>query len=70
MSDLIDEAGLTALGIAPGHYVPVVRGDRVVARNLGADSLAAWLAGEGWTVTREGSAKGFRVLETSAHPTR
>lgn len=38
----------------------------VVARNLGADSLATWLSGEGWKVVREGSAKGFRVLSVSA----
>jgi 16S rRNA G1207 methylase RsmC len=37
----------------------------VVQRNLGADSLHAWLAGAlagGATVERAGSAKGFRVL--------
>ncbi|HOB05653.1 MAG TPA: methyltransferase [Propionibacteriaceae bacterium] len=38
----------------------------VVARNLGADSLASWLVSEGWQVVREGSAKGFRVLSVSA----
>jgi 16S rRNA (guanine1207-N2)-methyltransferase len=43
----------------------------VVQRHLGADSLHAWLAtalpeatgGEGFTVTRAGSAKGYRVLQ-------
>ncbi len=34
----------------------------VVARNLGADSLAAWLGEQGFDVRREASAKGFRVL--------
>lgn len=41
----------------------------VVQRNLGADSLQAWLAaelpratGQAWQVTRAGSAKGYRVL--------
>ncbi|HET7724338.1 MAG TPA: methyltransferase [Propionibacteriaceae bacterium] len=34
----------------------------VVARNLGADSLATWLADEGWDCERMASAKGFRVL--------
>lgn len=34
----------------------------VVGRNLGADSLAAWLSAQGWTVTKAASAKGFRVL--------
>jgi 16S rRNA G1207 methylase RsmC len=52
----------------------------VVQRNLGADSLHRWLAGElasgelaaeglaagaGWSVERAGSAKGFRVLRIS-----
>jgi 16S rRNA G1207 methylase RsmC len=35
----------------------------VVQRNLGADSLAAWLAGQGFTVTRLKSKKGYRVLK-------
>ena len=34
----------------------------VVGRNLGADSLQRWLAGEGYPCDRVGSAKGFRVL--------
>jgi 16S rRNA G1207 methylase RsmC len=34
----------------------------VVQRHLGADSLAGWLAAEGWEVTRAASRKGFRVL--------
>ena len=34
----------------------------VAARNLGADSLAAWLAAEGYVVARAASSKGFRVL--------
>ena len=41
----------------------------VVQRNLGADSLQAWLAaelprvtGQAWRVERTGSAKGYRVL--------
>jgi 16S rRNA (guanine1207-N2)-methyltransferase len=37
----------------------------VVARNLGADSLAQWLTGEGWSATRLGSRAGFRLLEVS-----
>ncbi|BAW93432.1 16S rRNA methyltransferase [Actinomyces sp. Chiba101] len=37
----------------------------VVGKNLGADSLAAWLASQGWAVVREASAKGFRVLRVS-----
>ncbi len=34
----------------------------VVARNLGADSLATWLEDEGWDCRRTASAKGFRVF--------
>ena len=35
----------------------------VVGKNLGADTLAAWLISEGFSCTRLSSAKGFRVLE-------
>ena len=39
----------------------------VVQRNLGADSLAAWLGTQGWgTVEKVASAKGFRVLRVTA----
>ncbi|MGA0863771.1 MAG: class I SAM-dependent methyltransferase [Ilumatobacteraceae bacterium] len=38
----------------------------VVARNLGADSLAHWLESRGHHVTRIGSAKGFRVLRVNS----
>jgi 16S rRNA (guanine1207-N2)-methyltransferase len=38
----------------------------VVARNLGADSLQAWLAGRGWAVERYASQKGYRVLRVTA----
>jgi 16S rRNA (guanine1207-N2)-methyltransferase len=34
----------------------------VVHRHLGADSLAAWLGGEGWGVTRLASKRGYRIL--------
>ena len=34
----------------------------VVARNLGADSLAVWLEDQGWDCERVASAKGFRVF--------
>jgi 16S rRNA (guanine1207-N2)-methyltransferase len=44
----------------------------VVARHLGADSLAAWLAGPEWgerlTVVRHASQKGFRVLRITRSP--
>jgi 16S rRNA (guanine1207-N2)-methyltransferase len=35
----------------------------VVGRNLGADSLARWLAGQGWPVTRLAARGGYRLLE-------
>src|SRR5437773_6788621 len=38
----------------------------VVQRNLGSDSLAAWLAAEGWQVQRLKSKKGYRVLSVAA----
>ena len=34
----------------------------VVARNLGADSLARWLGETGYDVRRHASSKGYRVL--------
>jgi len=34
----------------------------VVQRNLGADSLATWLAAQGWRVLRLKSKKGYRIL--------
>jgi 16S rRNA (guanine1207-N2)-methyltransferase len=34
----------------------------VVHRHLGGDSLAAWLASEGWAVERAASKKGYRIL--------
>jgi 16S rRNA (guanine1207-N2)-methyltransferase len=38
----------------------------VVQRNLGADSLAAWLATRGYEVRRLKAKKGYRVLEVAA----
>jgi 16S rRNA (guanine1207-N2)-methyltransferase len=35
----------------------------VVARNLGSDTLQAWLNANGYTCVRMASSKGFRVLE-------
>jgi hypothetical protein len=34
----------------------------VVGKNLGADSLQAWLIDQGWPTERQISARGFRVL--------
>lgn len=49
-----------------GRLAPGAAAWLVVQRNLGADSLAAWLAEQGRDVRREASAKGFRVLRVSA----
>lgn len=37
----------------------------VVNRNLGGDSLHAWLSGRGWVVHRQASQRGFRILRVS-----
>jgi 16S rRNA G1207 methylase RsmC len=37
----------------------------VVAKQLGADSLARWLEDRGWTVRRAASKRGYRVLAVS-----
>jgi 16S rRNA (guanine1207-N2)-methyltransferase len=38
----------------------------VVSKHLGSDSLAAWLADEGWAVERLGSRQGYRLLRVTA----
>jgi hypothetical protein len=38
----------------------------VVGRNLGADSLAAWLTAQGWTATRVAARSGYRLLRISS----
>ena len=43
---------------------PDGRAVMVVGRNLGGDSLQAWLTDQGYPTTRLASAKGFRVLES------
>ena len=55
------------------RLLPGAQAHLVVQRNLGADSLHAWLAdavnevqGPGWSVVRAGSAKGYRVLRITA----
>nr|WP_204399749.1 methyltransferase [Arcanobacterium pluranimalium] len=35
----------------------------VVQKNLGADSLASWISGQGFSVQKVGSSKGFRVFK-------
>jgi 16S rRNA (guanine1207-N2)-methyltransferase len=37
----------------------------VVQRHLGADSLAAWLAGQGWRVSRRAARQGYRLLDVT-----
>ncbi len=48
-----------------GWLARLDRGGRaamVIGRNLGADSLHAWLAGQGWPVTRLAARSGYRLL--------
>jgi len=47
-----------------GLLRPHGRAVMVVGKNLGGDSLQAWLTGEGYPTSRLASAKGFRVLES------
>jgi len=47
--------------LAPGGHANLV-----VGKNLGADSLQAWLTDQGWTAHRLASAKGYRVLRVAA----
>jgi len=49
------------LVVAPGESAYMV-----VQRNLGADSLASWLASQGWVVRRLKSKKGYRILQVSS----
>ena len=44
--------------LAPGGQAYLVAG-----RNLGADSLHRWLAGQGWPVTRRAARSGYRLLQ-------
>jgi 16S rRNA G1207 methylase RsmC len=39
--------------------------DLVVHKNLGSDSLAKWLVGEGYSVVRHASKQGYRVLHVT-----
>jgi 16S rRNA (guanine1207-N2)-methyltransferase len=47
--------------LAPGAAASLVMG-----RNLGADSLHAWLEQEGWPVARLAARSGYRLLQVSA----
>lgn len=62
--------GKAALHELLGEWLPrLAQGGQawlVVQKNLGADSLAAWLGQQGWgSVERVASAKGFRVLRVA-----
>ncbi len=46
------------------RLAPEGRAVMVVGKNLGADSLQAWLGDQGYPTSRLASAKGFRVLES------
>jgi len=48
------------------RLAPQAAATLVMGRNLGADSLHAWLAGEeGWSVTRLSARSGYRLLQVS-----
>lgn len=61
--------GKVALHELLGTWLPRLEADgtawMVVHRHLGGDSLAAWLRGEGWTVDRAASKRGYRILKVS-----
>jgi 16S rRNA (guanine1207-N2)-methyltransferase len=54
------------------HWLARLRPDgravMVVGKNLGGDSLQAWLTEQGYPASRLASAKGFRVLESRPAP--
>lgn len=50
------------------RLVPGGRAVMVVGKNLGGDSLQAWLIDQGYPTTRLASAKGFRVLDSRRMP--
>lgn len=58
---LHDLLGVWLARLAPGGSAWLV-----VNRHLGSDSLAAWLADQGWVVRRTASKSGYRVLEVRA----
>jgi len=49
-----------------GRLAPGAGATLVMGRNLGADSLHAWLEREGWSVARLAARSGYRLLEVSA----
>ncbi len=49
-----------------GRLTPAGVAYLVVNKNLGSDSLAKWLSGQGWSVVRLASRRGYRVLAVQA----
>jgi 16S rRNA (guanine1207-N2)-methyltransferase len=58
------------LGLWLGRLAPGGQAHLVAGRNLGADSLHRWLAGQGWSVTRLAARSGYRLLEVHTMPER
>ena len=52
------------------RLAPDGRAYLVVGRNLGADSLHRWLAGQGWPVTRLAARSGYRLLQVDTQAER
>jgi len=52
------------------RLVPGGQAYLVAGRNLGADSLHRWLAGQGWPVTRLAARSGYRLLQVTYLPER
>jgi 16S rRNA (guanine1207-N2)-methyltransferase len=57
---LHDMLGSWLARLAPGGHACLV-----VGRNLGSDSLQAWLEGQGWPATRIAARSGYRLLLVS-----
>ena len=48
-----------------GRLAPDAAAHLVVGKNLGSDSLHAWLETEGWTVARAAARSGYRLLNVT-----
>ncbi len=64
------EALHALLGGWLGRLDPAGSAYLVISRNLGADSLHRWLAGQGWPVTRLAARSGYRLLQVGFQPER
>ena len=51
-----------------GRLAPGATAHLVVHRHLGSDSLARWMADQGWTVVRRASHDGDRLLDVTPDP--